>query len=567
MAARNPTPDATALDPFRLESIVVHGVEMRAFTDAPHSMRDLLAATARFGDRDFVVFEGERLTYAEHFDLVAGLAVRMRDVYGVRPGTRVAIAMRNYPEWVVAFWATQALGAVSVPLNALWTGPELAYGLRDSGASVAFLDGERYRRLADLLADLPLEAVVVTRPEGALPLGIEDWSAMRDALPRHAVLPDGPIAPDEASTILYTSGTTGQPKGAVGSQRNHLTNWMVMAMLGSLGSATAPAPSTLIAFPLFSISGLMLMYVYAGLGGKVVFQHRWDAGDALAIMEREKVTAFSGVPTILRSLLTAPGLADHDLSSLLSMAAGAAPVPSDLLERMGTLHPGIGVTHGYGITEATGGVAVNAGPGVDAHPASVGRPLPMVDLRIVDPDTSLDLPSGEIGEIWFKGPNVISGYWQNPEANATSFTDGWFHSGDLGYQDDDGMLYVVDRLKDVIIRGGQNVYCAEVEAAIHRVAGVKEVAVFGMPHATLGEQVAAVVVTEDGIELLTDALLADLSTRLAAYKVPSVVEFRCDPLPRTATGKVMKRQLRHEAAQTTELEAGARLPPAQHLTG
>ena len=530
---------------------MVNGIEIRAFTGAPDSLRDLFAGSAEFGDRDFLVFEQERITYREHLDEVAGLAVRMRDVYGVCPGTRVAIAMRNYPEWVTAFWATQALGAVSVPLNAWWTGPELVYGLRDSGATVAFLDGERYARVADLLSGVALDAVVVTRPDGDLAPGVENWTAVRAALPRGVALPEVAIAPDDPATILYTSGTTGRPKGAVGSQRNHLTNWMVMKMFGSLGRVDAPAPSTLIAFPLFSISGLMLMYVYAGMGGKIVFQYRWDVDDALAIFERERVTAFSAVPTILRALLTSPRLAEHDLSSLASLAAGAAPVPVDLLARMGALRDGIGVTHGYGITEATGGVAVNAGPAVVAHPTSVGRPLPMVDLRIVDPDTGTDVPSGGIGEIWFKGPNVISGYWNDPEANAAAFTDGWFHSGDLGYLDDDAMLFIVDRLKDVIIRGGQNIYCAEVEAAIHGHPGVKDVAVVGLVHPTLGEEVAAVVVADDGREVSIEELRHDLASRLAVYKVPTTIVLRQDPLPRTASGKVLKRQLRDE------LSAGA----------
>ena len=540
-----PEPDGPTRDPFRLERRVVNGVDIRVFAGASDSLRDVLVASAAFGDRDFLVFEQERLTYRQHFDLVAGLAVRMRDVYGVGPGTRVAIAMRNYPEWIVAFWATQALGAVSVPLNAWWTAPELAYGLQDSGATVAFLDGERYERIAELLPNLQLRATVVTRYDGDLAPGVERWSSVRDALPLGVALPEAAIAPEDPATILYTSGTTGRPKGAVGSQRNHLTNWMVMAMFGSLGRVDGPAPSTLIVFPLFSISGLMLMYVYAGMGGKVVLQYRWDVDDALAILEREQVTAFSAVPTILRALLSSPKLAEHDLSSIVSMAAGAAPVPPELLARMGTLRKGIGVTHGYGITEATGGVAVNAGPGVVDHPTSVGRPLPMVDLRIVDPDTGADVPNGGVGEIVFKGPNVIAGYWNDPAATAAAFLDGWFRSGDIGYVDDDGMLFVVDRLKDVIIRGGQNIYCAEVEAAIQGHPGIAEVAVVGLAHPTLGEEVVAVVVVEQGT-VSDEALRAYLSSRLATYKVPAVIVHRDDPLPRTATGKVLKRQLRDE---------------------
>ena len=538
-----PETDGPTYDPFRLERRVVNGVDIRVFAGAPDSLRDVLAASAAFGDRDFLVFEQERLTYRQHVDLVAGLAVRMRDVYGVGRGTRVAIAMRNYPEWIVAFWATQALGAVSVPLNAWWTGPELAYGLQDSGATVAFLDGERYERIDDLLPSLQLRATVVTRYDGDLAPGVERWASVVDALPLGVALPEAVIAPEDPATILYTSGTTGRPKGAVGSQRNHLTNWMVMAMFGSLGRVDGPAPSTLIVFPLFSISGLMLMYVYAGMGGKVVLQYRWDVDDALAILERERVTAFSAVPTILRALLSSPKLAEHDLSSIVSMAAGAAPVPPELLARMGTLREGIGVTHGYGITEATGGVAVNAGPGVVDHPTSVGRPLPMVDLRIVDPDTGADVPSGGVGEIVFKGPNVIAGYWNDPEATAAAFLDGWFRSGDIGYVDGDGMLFVVDRLKDVIIRGGQNIYCAEVESAIHGHPGIAEVAVVGLAHPTLGEEVVAVVVVEGGT-VSGEALRAYLSSRLATYKVPTVIVLRDDPLPRTATGKVLKRQLR-----------------------
>ena len=540
--------ETTAPDRYRLVPQVLDGVEIRVFADAPTSMRELLVATATFGDRDFLVSGDERLTYGEHFDRVAGLAVRMRDVYGVRHGTRVAIAMRNHVEWVIAFWASQALGAVSVPLNAWWTGPELVYGLRDSGATVAFLDGERYERVLPLMSELRLDALVVTRYGGPLVEGVEHWARVLDSLVPGSELPEMAIAADDPATILYTSGTTGRPKGAVGTQRNHLTNSMVMAMYGSLGRADGPAPCTLIVFPLFSISGLMLMYVYAGMGGKVVLQHKWDVDDALRLFEQERVTAFSAVPTILRSLLSSPKLDAHDLSSLTSLAAGAAPVPADLLARMGSLRDGIGVTHGYGITEATGGVAVNAGDGVVDHPASVGRPLPMIDVRIVDPETGLDRPQGDAGEIWFKGPNVIRGYWNDPEADAASFVDGWFRSGDLGNLDDEGLLFVVDRLKDVIIRGGQNIYCAEVEAAIGACDGVDDVAVLGLAHPTLGEEVAAVVVvtSRDDDAISADALRTLLAGRLAAYKVPAVFVLRQDPLPRTATGKVLKRQLRDE---------------------
>ncbi len=535
--------------PFELVPEEVFGVPVRVFAGAPASMRDILLTTGGYGDRDFLVYEDERYSFGRHLAIVTALAARLHNDYGIGKGDRVAIAMRNYPEWIFTFWATQALGAVSVPLNSWWTGPELRHALEDSEATAVFLDAERLVRLTGLLEGLPLSTVVVTRHDGVVPKGTIAWEEMAAQLDLEAELPPIDIGPDDDSTILYTSGTTGRHKGAVMTQRNHVTNYMNMAMLGSLGRRNGPTPCTLVTYPLFHISGLMIMYTYTAFGGKLNLQYRWDLEGALRIIERERVLALPAVPTVLRQLVESPLLAEHDLSSLVSVATGATPVPPDLIHAIEGVFGGrVTTTNGYGVTETTGGVAVISGDECLREPTSVGRPLAMVDVRVVDPETGRDVATGRVGEVWFRGPNVVRGYWNMPEETVRSFTDGWFHTGDLGHIEQDGQIFLVDRLKDVVIRGGENVYCAEVEAALFEHPAVADVAVIGVPHRLLGEEVAAVVRVEDDASVTTDELRAHVAERLAAFKVPTTVVLRTEPLPCTATGKVLKRELRQEMA-------------------
>lgn len=547
--------------PFEIVETVVDGVPMRVFANAPSSLRAILESTRAFATRDFVVFRDERYTFAAHLQIVAGLAGWLHRVHGVEKGDRVALGMRNYPEWLFTFWATQALGAVVVPLNAWWSGPELEYAVRDSGARVVVVDGERLERLAEQLPGLDLAALIVTRHGSELPDGAVRWEDILSGLDQEqgAALPTVDIAPDDDATILYTSGTTGAPKGAIGTHRNHVTNFMNTALLGAIGALMAtgttqpapgaPTPAALQTFPFFHIGGLSGLYIYTGFGGKLVLQYKWDLEEALQLIERERIVALAAVPTIVRQILESPLTDQYDLSSVGGISSGGAPVPPDLIARIDEMFTSrVSPANGYGLTETTSAVVINAGAEYVGKANSVGRPVIVADVRVVEPASGEDQPRGSIGELWFRGPNIVRGYWNKSEATAAAFTDGWFHTGDLGYVDEDGFVFVVDRMKDVVIRAGENVYCAEVESVLFEHPGVGDVAIIGLPHRELGEEVAAVVQRKPGVEVSAAALQAHVAHRLARFKVPAHVFFQEDPLPRTATGKVLKRDLREALA-------------------
>jgi long-chain acyl-CoA synthetase len=542
--------------PFELATIERDGVPLRVFTQAPASMRDVLAATAVHGDRDFLVYQGERTTYAEHLGLVAGLAAWLAEEHGVGKGDRIAIGMRNYPEWVIGFWATMALGAIAVPLNAWWLGPELEYAITDSGAKVLLLDGERLERLAPHLPGLGVAATVVCRHRGDVPAGIVRWEELRPTLDTTQGLPAVELGPDDHATILYTSGTTGAPKGALATHRNHVTNIMNTFLMGAVGAAVAgvtpdpdnppPQGASLQVFPFFHIGGLSGLYVSTATGSKLVTMYKWDVDVALDLLVEERITSTSMVPTVLRQLLESPRLESLPRDALAGIASGGAPVPPDLIRSIETqFESKVSPANGYGLTETTSAVIANSGADYFTHPESVGRPVVGADLRVVD-EQGADVPAGEIGELWVRGPNIVDGYWNKPEATATAFTDGWFHTGDLGRIDADGFVYVVDRLKDVVIRGGENVYSAEVEAVLFEHPAVLDVAIVGLPHESYGEEVAAVVNLREGATTTVQELQEFAATKLARFKVPAHIFFRDDPLPRTATGKVLKRDLRDE---------------------
>jgi long-chain acyl-CoA synthetase len=543
---------------FEVVEETVFGVRMRVFKNAPRSMRAVLEGSRAFGDREFLVYGDERWTFAEHFRIAAGLANRLLGHHELVKGQRVGIAMRNYPEWVMAFWAIQAAGLVAVPLNAWWTGPELDYAIRDSDMRLVIADGERLALIRPTLVELGVHAIAVRSQSE--PAGNEErWVDIIAGLDRGAALPDVTIDPDDDATILYTSGTTGSPKGAVATHRNHAHNLMNTALSGAASSMTtgpgsgftdpaALAPAGLQTFPFFHIAGLTGLYVSTAFGSRMVLIYKWDPEVAIGLIEREKITTFAGVPAVVRSLLETAGRENRALSSLSFMGSGGAPVPPDLIGRIDKdFSSRVSPANGYGLTETTSAVVTIGGPVYVAKASSVGRPVVVADLRIVGPDTGGDVGTGEIGEIWVRGPNVVRGYWNNPEATAAAFTEGWFHTGDLGYLDDDGYLYVVDRMKDVIIRGGENVYCAEVEAVLFEHPAVADVAIIGVPHRSLGEEVAAVIVSRDGIDVATSEIRQFAASRLAAYKVPAHILFRDQPLPRTPTGKVLKRDLRDQA--------------------
>jgi acyl-CoA synthetase (AMP-forming)/AMP-acid ligase II len=538
---------------FALEDVVENGVPLRIYQKAPPAFRDVLLSTRQFGDRLFLIYESEQMTFEEHFRKVAALATFLREK-GVRKGDRVAIGMRNYPEWLVAFWAAQAIGAVVVALNAWWTGPELEYALADSGTSVLIVDGERMETVTPHLPALKIGSIIVARSDNVPPIAISFAQATSADVTE---LPDADVGPADYATILDTSGTTGRPKGAVATQRNHMTNIMNTLLNIAVGIRRAgvelppadqrPQPSALQTFPFFHIGGLTGLYLNTLMGAKLALMYRWSAEEAVRLIEQYRIASAGGVPIVVRQMLEAGRASGRDLSSLQGISSGGAPVPPDLINQIGSQFKGnVGAANGYGLTETTSAVIVAGGQDYFDHPNSVGRPVATADIRIVD-DAGRDCAEGQVGELWSRGPNVISGYWNKPEATAAAFTDGWFHTGDLGYRDKDGFYYVVDRKKDVIIRGGENIYCAEVEAAILQHPQVRDVAVLGVPDRELGEQVAAIVQPAGRVadlDDLPDDIRRFLASHLARFKIPAIIKLTDGDLPRTATGKVLKRELK-----------------------
>ncbi|MHB8246303.1 MAG: class I adenylate-forming enzyme family protein [Acidimicrobiales bacterium] len=559
---------------FEVSEEIVDGVPAKVWKNCPPSLRSILELSRSYGDKTFLVYEDERLTFEEHFVEAAAFGHALSEQYGVGVGDRVAIAMRNFPEWVIAFWGAAAVGAVIVPLNAWWTGPELAYGLEDSGSKVVVLDRERLERLSEhleVLSNGGLRHLVIARPgegaggiqpqplDSALAARAEEMAEVLSRFRRPGTetsLPVAEVTPDDNATIFYTSGTTGKPKGALGTQRNICTNLMSLGFVNARSQLTSSDEhrgnmasgdlqnAYLLSVPLFHATGChSILVANTAIGGKLVMMRRWDTERALELIEREQITVFGGVPTMAWQVIESPDFAKRDTSSVRSVAYGGAPAPPELLRKIREHFPSGSASNGYGLTETSSVTSMNTGEDYFRKPDSVGPPVPVVDVRIVGPDGQ-DVPTGEIGELWIKGPNVVRGYWNKPEDTAASFTDGWLHSGDVARLDDEGFIYVVDRAKDMVIRGGENVYSAEVEAAIFEHPAIADAAVIGVPHEVLGEEVGAIVVLKPGTELTADELRTHVAQRIAGFKVPSQVWFFVGELPRNPAGKVLKRELR-----------------------
>jgi long-chain acyl-CoA synthetase len=539
---------------FEVEEIEVLGRPTKVWKNAPSTLASILELSRAHGDKTFLVYEDERLTFEDHYRRCARLAGALRERFGVRVGDRVAIAMRNFPEWSIAFWAAAAAGAVVVPLNAWLTGPELQYGLADSGSKVLFADREREERLRDEWRALPgLETVVVARSHTDVDEGHLDFAALtgpEDA--SHFELPSVSIGPDDDATIFYTSGTTGRPKGALGTHRNICTNVMSImyvnvrnAMRSGVDlTAGGGQPGYLLSVPLFHATGChSILVVNLVAGGKLVMMQRWDAGRALELIERERITAFGGVPAMAMQVLDHPDIDKRDTSSVRGVGYGGAPAPAGLVERVKARFPGASASNGYGMTETSSLSTSNQGDDYLRKPDSVGPPVPVVSVKVVDP-SGQELPAGEVGELWIKGPNVVKGYWNNPEATAETFTDGWVHTGDVARIDDQGFVYIVDRAKDMLIRGGENIYCSEIESVLCDHPAVADAAVIGIPHDVLGEEVGAVVNFRPGATATESELREHVALRLAAFKVPVTVWVLDEPLPRNPAGKVLKSELR-----------------------
>lgn len=549
--------------PFEIAEAEVLGKQSRIFTQIPPTLRDLFdLIRERPADDVCIVFEDERWTNADVVKSIDEIASVLVEHYGVAKGDRVAINMRNFPEWITAFGAATSIGAIAVSVNAWWTGPEIEFGLVDAGAKVLITDRERVDRIGDRLAALNIHGVVV-RAEGNLPAGCDH---LADVVTPGASMPIVEIHPDDDATILFTSGTTGVPKGAVSTNRGVISGLFAFACRTTVEALrwapdTPPDPATappsnpacfILTVPLFHVTGCVPVMLGAiTTGARLVMMHKWDPLRALQLIEREKVTNFVGVPTMSQDLISHPDFAKYDTSSLKNVGGGGAPMAPELVRKIeGSFAGKASPQLGYGLTETNGYGPGNTGPDYMAKPSSTGRVVPIMGVKIVDPNGS-EQPNGEVGEVCLSGPMLIRGYWNRPEATAESIRDGWLHTGDLGYIDDEGFVYVVDRIKDMVLRGGENIYCSEVEAAIFEHKDIHEVAVFGLPHDRLGEEVVAALQPTPGKTIDIDELTAFLAERIAPFKIPSQWFVREDPLPRGATGKILKREIRDRVLDGT----------------
>ena len=527
----------------------------RRFKTSPPNLRGVFDIAREGGDNIFIVYEDERWSFNAVFAQVDALADVLVTRYGIAKGDRVAIGMRNYPEWIMSMLAVISIGGVSVSLNALWVEDEIGYALADSGASLLISDVERIGRGIAPCRRLGVRMLEVRADQPSAD-DVDQWG---DVVLPGAEMPAVDVGWDDDATILYTSGTTGRPKGAVSTNGAIVSSILAFASRTSADAVRAAAalpPGTeppepiplsfILIVPLFHVTGCVPVLLSCIVTkSKLVVMYRWNAEKALELIERERVTSFIGVPTQSWDLVNSPRFNDFDTSSLRGVGGGGAPAPPALVERVAGSVKNGGPTLGYGMTETNAYGPNNTGADYLTHPTSTGRVMPIMRIEIRDPQ-GRRVPTGERGEIWFNGPMLIRGYWNKPEATAETIVDGWLRSGDIGRVDEDGFFYVEDRLKDMILRGGENVYCAEVEAAIYEHPAIHEAAVFGVPDERLGEEVAVAVHLVAGAALTADDLRTFLSTKIAAFMIPSRIVIVDDPLPRNPAGKFLKRQLRQD---------------------
>lgn len=548
---------------FEIEERVINGIKLRTYKHAPLTLRDVILNSRQWDHREYLVYQDERVSYAAHYKAVAHLARKLREEFGVRKGDRVAVVMRNYPQWAVGFWAALAIGAIATPLNSWWTGEELEYGLADSGAKVAIVDPEKLERIRDHLPKLTqLRTIIVARggDDEADPRIVslerligsaKAWANLQDI-----DMPAADVGPDDDATIMYTSGTTGKPKGALASHRaiiSNVFNGMACQARHFLRQGQPPPVRDplndppripLLAIPFFHATGAFSNLVPAIINAdKIVTMYKWDPGEALEIIQREKITMIGGVPAIAWQVLEHPDRDKYDLSSIQFVAYGGAPSAPELVATIKRRFPDGLASNGWGMTETCAASCVNFGKDYEVRPDSCGAPAPAMDFKIVGANGET-LGVNQVGELWVKGPNNCKAYWNKPEATAKTYIDGWVVTGDIGRMDEEGFVFLLDRAKDMLIRGGENIYCIEVESALYDHPAIMDAAVVGIPHKVLGEEVGAVVQVKPEMDVTADELRRFTAQKIAGFKVPVEVQVQREPLPRNANGKIMKSELR-----------------------
>lgn len=543
------------------------GITYTSFATLPNNLGEMYKAAAdSYRDSEFLVYENERYTFKQMYQFAKAFGKVLSDTYQINKGDKVAITMRNYPEWIIAFMGTTMLGAVAVPINVWWSKSELLHAINHSHSKIVITDDKRFDLLSDELHQLHLP-ILIARPNdqqsrdlclmGKIKQGVNQACSADVSIKDNVHLSD-------IATIFYTSGSTGSPKGAVSNHESILTALNTWCMLGvAAGIANCPntdevvdvpppQPVALMTVPLFHVTGCHTLFLLSMLiGRKAIMMPYWDPGIALGLIQRERVTYFNGVPTMSMELMEHPDKAKYDLSSLVDICAGGAARAPEHVRKISLAFEHGQPSCGYGLTETNALGAVNGPAEYLAKPTSAGLPTPpIVDLKIIDANNQA-VNNGQMGEIVIKTIANITGYWQDPEATEAAFIDGYFKTGDFGFLDNVGIIHIVDRIKDIIIRGGENISCLEVESAIYTHPQTIETAVFSIPDSRLGESVGAVVFIKCIDELEETSLKSYLTERIAQFKIPSKIWFIDQKLPRLGSGKIDRRGLktRYQAQQ------------------
>ncbi|MFT5482961.1 MAG: long-chain acyl-CoA synthetase [Halieaceae bacterium] len=539
---------------FELEDLVIDGFTYPVFKHAPKTAIEVIQSSRNHGDLEFIVYEDERLTFNDYFASVDALAASLQNELGVTKGDRVALAMRNNPAWAISFAAATLIGAVVVPINSWGKTEELMYAVTDSGATVLICDPARLKLIVDKLSELDAYVVVVGHDESfSATAKLLSFPALLAAAQGQEYKVDQ-ASPEDITLILYTSGSTGFPKGVVHRHIAVTQSLMNMMYLGFLvmelegarefrGGASRETP--MLTVPLFHCTGLLSgYYIPLQMGHKAVMMYKWDSDKALQLIQDEKVTGLSSVPAIVQDLLSSPEFDKYDTSSLIRVAAAGAATPAGLPELIMEKIGNPSRSAGFGMTETMALGSAMSGIIFDMKYDTSGLVSPIVKFRSVDAAGNV-LSQGEPGEIELYGVTITPGYWEKPEANASTFDENrWMKTGDVGMVDADEFVHITGRIKEIVIRGGENIYPGEIEFVAYELDAVHEVVVFGEPDAALGEELVMVAYLRPGAELTEAALRIALNNRLASYKVPRIIRFSQEPLPRNASEKLHKLKVR-----------------------
>ena len=536
-------------DDFRLKQETIRGVNYKCFDSKISNLNDYFKLSLKYPDNDMLVFDNERYTFQSCYDLSSAFANALIERFKIKKGDRIAIASRNYPEWINSFIAITSIGAIAVPLNSWWTKDELKYGIENCGAKIIIADDKRYD-LIETFADTDNLSLISIRCNTSDDL---NWDNLIKPFSK-LEMPNIEINPDDDATIFYTSGSTGHPKGVCSTHRSiisTLLQWMVVSIARGIRDKIEAditiQPSCMITVPLFHVTGSHSQFMLSFLSGrKMVMLYKWDPLKALKLIESEKIISLSGVPTMTLEIMRHPNRHDFDLSSLKDLSGGGAARPSSHVKKLKTEFPNAKPGLGYGLTETNAAGAVTSGDEYIEKPGSTGQPTkPLTEMIICD-DNNKKLPNGISGEIYIKTPSNFRCYWNDKNATNEVFYKGWFKTGDIGFLDEDNYLFIVDRAKDIVIRGGENISCLEVEDSINSHPYVLEASVYGIPDERLGEVLCCSLTIQDKKEIKEEDIKDYLKNHLAGFKIPTFFDFHKKQLPRTASGKIYKLQLRKE---------------------